>query len=209
MNIFSDNDRIDVFLLRKLLCHAVFGSKYNQSAASFKGILCDFAYRRRNENALQHTAACKCPAFDAHHPLGQHDMLQTAAVGKRRLADNTHTFGYFDFGKLCASAEAAFADISQFFRQRNAFERFAIGKCGFADLPYTDGILHKRRDRMLTRKEAIAACMTLPDAYEDYPFDDTWTVMRHQTNKKMFAAIYEREGRIWINVKALLYHKKQ
>ena len=55
---------------------------------------------------------------------------------------------------------------------------------------------------MLTRKEAIAACMTLPDAYEDYPFDDTWTVMRHQTTKKMFAAIYEREGRIWINVKA-------
>ena len=55
---------------------------------------------------------------------------------------------------------------------------------------------------MLTRQEAIAACMTLPDAYEDYPFDDTWTVMRHQTNKKMFAAIYEREGRIWINVKA-------
>ena len=56
---------------------------------------------------------------------------------------------------------------------------------------------------MLTRKEAIAACMTLPDAYEDYPFgDDTWTVMRHQTNRKMFAAIYERQGRIWINVKA-------
>ena len=55
---------------------------------------------------------------------------------------------------------------------------------------------------MLTQQEAIAACMTLPDAYEDYPFDDTWTVMRHQTNKKMFAAIYERNGRIWINVKA-------
>ena len=55
---------------------------------------------------------------------------------------------------------------------------------------------------MTTRQEAIAACLSLPDAYEDYPFDGNWAVMRHQTNKKMFAAVFEREGRIWINVKA-------
>lgn len=56
---------------------------------------------------------------------------------------------------------------------------------------------------MITRREAIDACLALPDSYEDYPFDDpNWTIMRHQTNRKMFCAIYEREGRIWLNLKA-------
>ena len=56
---------------------------------------------------------------------------------------------------------------------------------------------------MTTRDEAIAACMALPGAYEDYPFGDfNWTVMRHAANKKMFAAIYLHEGRIWMNLKA-------
>ena len=54
----------------------------------------------------------------------------------------------------------------------------------------------------MTRREAIDACLSLPDAYEDYPFDGNWAVMRHQTNKKMFAAVYDHEGRVWINVKA-------
>ena len=54
----------------------------------------------------------------------------------------------------------------------------------------------------MTRREAIDACLSLPDAYEDYPFDGNWAVMRHQTNKKMFAAVYNHEGRVWINVKA-------
>ena len=55
---------------------------------------------------------------------------------------------------------------------------------------------------MTTRQEAIAACLALPDAYEDYPFDDNWAVLRHQTNRKMFAAVYDRGGRVFINVKA-------
>jgi len=56
---------------------------------------------------------------------------------------------------------------------------------------------------MLERSEVIEFCMQLAGAYEDYPFDDNnWTIMRHQGNKKMFAAIYERQGHIWINVKA-------
>lgn len=55
---------------------------------------------------------------------------------------------------------------------------------------------------MRTRKEAIDFCLTLGDGYEDYPFSDpNWTMMRHKSNKKTFACIYEREGRIWINVK--------
>ena len=56
---------------------------------------------------------------------------------------------------------------------------------------------------MRTRADAIAACLRFPDAFEDYPFDDPgWTCMRHRTNQKIFAFIFERDGKIWINVKA-------
>lgn len=55
---------------------------------------------------------------------------------------------------------------------------------------------------MKTREEAIQYCMTLADAYEDYPFrDSNWTVMRHAANKKVFAWIFEKDDNIWINVK--------
>ena len=55
---------------------------------------------------------------------------------------------------------------------------------------------------MKTRKDVIDYCLTLKNVYEDYPFHDfNWTVMRHKDNKKMFAAIYEHMGCIWINVK--------
>lgn len=55
---------------------------------------------------------------------------------------------------------------------------------------------------MKTRDDAIKFCLSLQNTYEDYPFHDfNWTVMRHKDNKKMFAAIFEREGHIWINVK--------
>lgn len=56
---------------------------------------------------------------------------------------------------------------------------------------------------MLTRKEVIESCLRFEDAYEDYPFHDpNWTVMRHKSNNKMFAAICERLGHIWISLKA-------
>ena len=56
---------------------------------------------------------------------------------------------------------------------------------------------------MLTRAEAIAACNALPDVFEDYPFHDpNWTVMRHRSNKKTFALIFEHQGHIWVNLKA-------
>lgn len=55
---------------------------------------------------------------------------------------------------------------------------------------------------MKKRQEVIDFSLTLKDTYEDYPFQDfNWTIMRHKDNKKMFAAIYERFGNIWINVK--------
>lgn len=56
---------------------------------------------------------------------------------------------------------------------------------------------------MTTREEAVKACLALPFAYEDYPFDDgNWTAVRHRENKKIFALIFQREGRIWLNLKA-------
>ena len=56
---------------------------------------------------------------------------------------------------------------------------------------------------MLDRKDAIEVCLRFEDAYEDYPFKDlNWTIMRHKSNNKMFAAICERLGHIWINLKA-------
>ena len=55
---------------------------------------------------------------------------------------------------------------------------------------------------MRTRNEIIDFCLSLNNSFEDYPFNDiNWTVMRHKDNKKMFAAIYERNGNIWVNVK--------
>ncbi len=55
----------------------------------------------------------------------------------------------------------------------------------------------------MDRRELIDFCLTLPDVYEDYPFhDDNWTVIRCRKNKKIFAWIFEREGNIWVNVKA-------
>lgn len=55
---------------------------------------------------------------------------------------------------------------------------------------------------MRTRKEVIEFCKSLKQVYEDYPFHDSnWTLMRHETNKKTFAFIFEREGHIWVNIK--------
>ena len=58
----------------------------------------------------------------------------------------------------------------------------------------------------MTRQELIDFCLTFPTAYEDYPFDDivdaaAWTVMRHRTNQKGFAHIYERSGKLCVNLK--------
>ena len=56
---------------------------------------------------------------------------------------------------------------------------------------------------MLTREEAAAFCLEFPLTYADTPFDDdNWVCMRHRGNRKIFAAIFAREGKIWINVKA-------
>lgn len=53
----------------------------------------------------------------------------------------------------------------------------------------------------MTKQEMIAFCLTYPGAYEDYPFDDEWAVMRHNSNRKAFAFVYERGGVPCVNLK--------
>ena len=58
----------------------------------------------------------------------------------------------------------------------------------------------------MNRRDLIDYCLTYPAAYEDYPFDyiadaDVWTVMRHRANKKSFALIYGRTGKLCVNLK--------
>lgn len=58
----------------------------------------------------------------------------------------------------------------------------------------------------MARRALIDYCLTYPDAYEDYPFDESadapeaWTVMRHRLNQKSFAFIFERGG-LCVNLK--------
>ena len=58
----------------------------------------------------------------------------------------------------------------------------------------------------MTRQELIDYCLAFPGGYEDYPFDNiadpgAWTVMRHSANRRSFALIYERNGRLCVNLK--------
>ena len=59
---------------------------------------------------------------------------------------------------------------------------------------------------MLSRRELIDYCLAFPGAYEDYPFDEEWTAMRHRLNKKTFAFIYERNGNLCVNLKCEPMH---
>ncbi|MCI8497092.1 MAG: MmcQ/YjbR family DNA-binding protein [Clostridiales bacterium] len=54
----------------------------------------------------------------------------------------------------------------------------------------------------MNRRQLTDLCLTLPDAFEDYPFEDeNWTVVRHRSNRKLFAMVYERDGKLYLNLK--------
>ena len=53
----------------------------------------------------------------------------------------------------------------------------------------------------MTKQELIALCMTFPNVYEDYPFDEEWAAMRHIGSNKTFAFVYHRENRVCVNLK--------
>lgn len=54
----------------------------------------------------------------------------------------------------------------------------------------------------MTKQELIDYCLTYPAAYEDYPFDETTTLIRHCGNKKMFALIDHLNGKLHVTTKA-------
>lgn len=52
------------------------------------------------------------------------------------------------------------------------------------------------------RKHYIEKLLEFEDVYLDYPFDDTnWAAVRHNCNKKTFAFVYNRNGKLCINFK--------
>lgn len=53
----------------------------------------------------------------------------------------------------------------------------------------------------MNKKEIIDYCLTYPNTYEDYPFDEKWTVIRHKGNSKIFAMVFIHDGHLCINLK--------
>ena len=53
----------------------------------------------------------------------------------------------------------------------------------------------------MTKQDLIGYCLTFPAAYEDYPFDETTALIRHVSNKKMFALVDYLHERLQITLK--------
>ena len=53
----------------------------------------------------------------------------------------------------------------------------------------------------MTKQQMIDLCLQYPQSYEDYPFDPTTTLIRHEGNKKMFALIDHLHDRLHITLK--------
>lgn len=53
----------------------------------------------------------------------------------------------------------------------------------------------------MTKEEIIEYCLSYPGTFLDYPFGDEWAVIRHLTNKKTFAHIYNRNSSLYVNLK--------
>ena len=54
----------------------------------------------------------------------------------------------------------------------------------------------------MTHEKLIEHCLSYPGSYEDYPFrDKSWTAMRYGEKGKCFAFIFERKGRLCVNLK--------
>lgn len=56
---------------------------------------------------------------------------------------------------------------------------------------------------MTTREEALKYGLSFPDTYQEAPFHDpNWQLVRVKGNRKAFLWTYEKDGHIWLNVKA-------
>lgn len=55
---------------------------------------------------------------------------------------------------------------------------------------------------MTERQEAMNIALSLPGVYEDTPFHDpNWVVARRAGSSRIFLCTFERQGRIWLNLK--------
>lgn len=56
---------------------------------------------------------------------------------------------------------------------------------------------------MTTREEALQYGLSFPDTYQEAPFHDpNWQLVRVKGSRKAFLWTYEKDGHIWMNVKA-------
>lgn len=56
---------------------------------------------------------------------------------------------------------------------------------------------------MTTREEALKYGLSFPDTYQEAPFHDSnWQLVRVKGSRKAFLWTYEKDGHIWLNVKA-------
>ena len=52
----------------------------------------------------------------------------------------------------------------------------------------------------MIKQDLIDMCLGLDGAVADYPFDESWAVLRHGDTRKWFACVFERDG-VCINLK--------
>lgn len=54
----------------------------------------------------------------------------------------------------------------------------------------------------MTLEELTEYCLSYPSSYEDHPFGEGWTAIRHQGNQKLFALIlHNYNGHVSVNLK--------
>jgi len=53
----------------------------------------------------------------------------------------------------------------------------------------------------MIKRELIDYCISMPESFEDYPFDNHTAVIKHSENKKMFALIDIMDNKLYINLK--------
>ncbi|MFC9708981.1 MmcQ/YjbR family DNA-binding protein [Paenibacillus sp. NPDC056933] len=49
--------------------------------------------------------------------------------------------------------------------------------------------------------EIVEYCLSYPVSYEDHPFGEGWTAIRHKGNEKIFALIFEKDDHLCVNLK--------
>ncbi len=56
---------------------------------------------------------------------------------------------------------------------------------------------------MTKREQIIEMCLSFAGVYQDHPFRSAseHTVVRHGYNKKIFALIFNKDGKVWVNLK--------